>query len=84
MVTKFQAFGLAHGGTEYFDTMRYTSRYIDTIPLLVQTLKSNFPDRFKPGMPPFELLFSDADSPHSNRENKPCPTSEFAPIIPLG
>ena len=81
---KFQAFGLDHRGTEYFKTMRYTYRYIDTIPLLVQALKTNFPDRFKPGMPPFELLFSDADSPHSDCVNVKCPTSDFAPMILFG
>jgi hypothetical protein len=82
--TKFQAYGLAHRETQYFETMRYTYRYIDTIPLLVQALKENFPDRFMPGMPPFELLLSDADSPHSDCVNIKCPTSDFAPMILFG
>lgn len=81
---KFQFFGLQHKGTEYFENMRYTYRYIDTIPMLAHALKENFPDRFKPGMPPFELLFSDADSPHSDCENSQCRVQDFAPMILFG
>lgn len=82
---KFQVFGLEHKGTQYFENMKYTYRYIDTIPMLAHALKENFPDRFKPGMPPFELLFSDADSPHSDCEDShQCPVQDFAPLILFG
>eukprot|EP00545_Synedropsis_sp_CCMP1620_P011440 CAMPEP_0119013432 /NCGR_PEP_ID=MMETSP1176-20130426/8444_1 /TAXON_ID=265551 /ORGANISM="Synedropsis recta cf, Strain CCMP1620" /LENGTH=640 /DNA_ID=CAMNT_0006966523 /DNA_START=276 /DNA_END=2195 /DNA_ORIENTATION=- len=80
----FQAFGLEHKGTQYFDNMKYTYRYIDTIPMLAHALQANFPERFKPGSPPFELLFTDADSPHSNCENQQCKVQDFAPMILFG
>lgn len=84
--TKFQVFGLAHKKTEYFESMKYTYRYIDTIPLLVHALTTNFPERFQPGIsPPFELLFSDADSSHSECvNNNKCPVHQFSPILLFG
>lgn len=83
---KFQAFGLEHQGTKYFDNMKYTYRYIDTIPMLAHSLQANFPERFQPGSPPFELLFTDADSPHSDCENDGthCRVADFAPMILFG
>jgi hypothetical protein len=81
---KFQVFGVDHIGNEYFATMKITYRYIDSIPMLVHALVTNFPDRFKPGMPPFELLFSDADSPHTKCSTMKCPADKFAPVIVFG
>lgn len=81
----FKVFGLQHRGTEYFETMKYTYRYIDTVPLLVNALLTNFPDRFVKDSPPFELLFSDADSSHSPCVNtKDCPVDDFSPILLFG
>lgn len=37
-------------------------RALRAISLLVEAFKSNFPDRFKVGQPPFQVMFTDGDS----------------------
>ena len=82
---KFEAFGLAHKDTVYFDALKYTYRYSNTIPLLVRALKELWPERFEPGQPVFELLLSDADSSNSPCvNNKDCPVDRFSPILMFG
>ena len=81
---KFEAFGLAHKDTFYFDAMKYNFRYSNTIPLLVRALKELWPERFEPGQPVFELLLSDADSANSPCINKHCPVDRFSPILMFG
>ena len=65
---------------------RLSCRNTFDIPLLVLSLKTNFPDRFRPGSPPFELLWSGDDSiagPCINEIND-CPSEKFAPLIMFG
>ena len=80
----FQAFGLAHNETEYYETMKHTFRFSNTVPLLVRALKEQFPDRFQIGQPVFQLLFSDADSSHSPCVNTACSVDRFSPILLFG
>ena len=80
----FRAFGIAHNGSDYFDRMTYTFRYANTVPLLVRALKEQFPGRFQPGQPVFQMLFSDADSSSSNCVNTACPVDRFSPILLFG
>lgn len=63
-----------------------SSRNGISIPLLVHALRDNFPDRFKPGTPPFQLLWSGDDSIGGRciNENNDCPTHNFAPVLMFG
>ena len=82
---KFEAFGLAHKNTIYTDALKYSYRYVTMIPLMVRALKEQWPERFEPGQPVFELLLSDADSPNSPCvNNNDCPVDRFSPILMCG
>ena len=79
---KFEAFGLAHKNTIYTDALKYSYRYVTMIPLMVRALKEQWPDRFEPEQPVFELLLSDAGSSSSPCvNNKGCPVDRFSAIL---
>mmetsp|Transcript_5339 Transcript_5339/g.7959 ORF Transcript_5339/g.7959 Transcript_5339/m.7959 type:complete len:563 (+) Transcript_5339:46-1734(+) len=53
--------------------------------MLVQSLYANFPDRFRPGAPPFQLLFSAADYPSIDLKKTQIPAdSKYAPVLQFG
>lgn len=63
-----------------------TYRNNQIIPLLVNALRTNFPDRFQTGTPPFQILWSADDYIGGNciNEDADCPSSTFAPVLVLG
>eukprot|EP00545_Synedropsis_sp_CCMP1620_P000675 CAMPEP_0119014992 /NCGR_PEP_ID=MMETSP1176-20130426/10498_1 /TAXON_ID=265551 /ORGANISM="Synedropsis recta cf, Strain CCMP1620" /LENGTH=521 /DNA_ID=CAMNT_0006968249 /DNA_START=54 /DNA_END=1619 /DNA_ORIENTATION=- len=82
---KFEAFGIQRNGSSYMQPIKYSYRYATTIPLLVRTLKETFPDRFQPGQPVFEMLFTHADASNSPCVNhRDCDSSSFAPLAFFG
>jgi hypothetical protein len=55
------------------------------VPLLVNALLENVPDRFQSGQPIFQMLWSDADSFVSPCVNEGvCDTKDFAPLLLFG
>jgi hypothetical protein len=83
---KFEVFGIEHKEGHYFESLRYSWRDYSTVPLLIRALKENFPGRFRPGQPVFQMLFSGADATSSacvnNRDD--CPVDSFAPFALFG
>eukprot|EP00545_Synedropsis_sp_CCMP1620_P013215 CAMPEP_0119006540 /NCGR_PEP_ID=MMETSP1176-20130426/2346_1 /TAXON_ID=265551 /ORGANISM="Synedropsis recta cf, Strain CCMP1620" /LENGTH=1101 /DNA_ID=CAMNT_0006958457 /DNA_START=62 /DNA_END=3368 /DNA_ORIENTATION=- len=56
-----------------------------TIPLMVNALLENYPTRFQPGQPVFQMLWSDADSFQSACVNSgTCDVDQFAPLPLFG
>lgn len=58
-------------------------RYVTAIPLMVHALKTTFPDRFKPGSPVFQVLWSIDDVLDTQCVNKgvDCPQTKFFPPL---
>lgn len=82
---KFVAFGIQHKTLSYLQAIKYNYRYATTIPLIVRALKDNYPKRFEPGQPVWEMIFTHADASHSPCINtKDCDTGSFAPISFFG
>jgi hypothetical protein len=71
----FQAYTLGHWILSY--------RYVIVIPLMVHALKSNNPERFLPGQPVFQMVFSVYDCLRTSCANHPdrCPINKFFPPI---
>ena len=74
-----------------YNVRRVSSKYLSyrnmyDIPLLILALRTNDPDRFVPGSPPFELLWSGDDSIGGQciNEKNDCPSNEFAPLVMFG
>jgi hypothetical protein len=82
--THFQAFSINHKDTPYSESMKRTYRYSALIPFLIRCLRDQFPQRFQPGQPVFQLLFHDGDSPHSPCVNEYCPVDTFSPLLMFG
>mmetsp|Transcript_5426 Transcript_5426/g.8897 ORF Transcript_5426/g.8897 Transcript_5426/m.8897 type:complete len:513 (+) Transcript_5426:119-1657(+) len=82
----FTVHAIGHNSTLLRPEFRASGRLFKLVPFLVHALTSNFPDRFKPGKPPFQLLFSEADliSTDCGIDGKICPSSEFPPILAFG
>ena len=72
----FKAYALGH--------QKLGFRYVKVIPLLVHALKSSYPDRFQPGQPVFQMIFtiSDGLSTKCVNDNVTCPDEYnlFAPV----
>lgn len=81
----FRVYNLDHKGTHVQDNAA-CGRSAKIVPLLVHALKENFPGRFRPGQPVFQLLWSDGDSFQSPCVNKDsnCDTKNFSPFPLFG
>lgn len=63
---------------------RFSFRYVRAIPLMVHALRTSSPERFKPGQPVFQLVFTTADFLNTQCVNSwaSCGyTKDFPPII---
>lgn len=77
---------IGSNATEFLPVFKTSGRLFRIVPMLVQSLHSNFPTRFKPGSKPFELVFSEADTLQVNcgiNEWQPCP-AWMPPILSFG
>jgi len=80
----FQLYNLEHKSTLYVKKSGGW-RSNQAIPLLVNALKEIDPDRFQPGQPPFQLLYTDGDCLASKIcHEKKCPVDQFAPFLVFG
>lgn len=72
----FKAFSLG-------ESKNLSFRYVTAIPLMVHALKTTFPDRFKPGSPVFQMLWSIDDILDTKCVNKgvDCPQNKFFPPL---
>jgi hypothetical protein len=72
---KFKVFTLGH---EHID-----NRHVKLVPLLVHALETNHPERFKPGQPVFQLVFTASDFLLTECANEftDCPVNKFLPPI---
>jgi hypothetical protein len=64
-----------------------TSRSVKLIPFMVHALKTNFPDRFQPGQPVFQLPWTGSDflSTECVNEDQECSeTKDLPPIVSYG
>jgi hypothetical protein len=61
-------------------------RYLTIIPLVVHALSTEFPGRFEPGSPPFQILWTVDDyiGGRCINEDVDCPSDTFAPIVVFG
>ena len=82
----FEVYNLNHKNVPYRIDDPYPRRGFKTIPLLVHALKELQPDRFTPGQPVFQLLFSDSDSisSHCVNADSNCPVEDFSPWLLFG
>ena len=61
---------------------KMTFRYVKIIPLMVHALETNLPERFQPGQPIFQMIFSVSDLLATECVNKfGCPIQRFFPPI---
>jgi hypothetical protein len=83
---RFEVYNLNHKNVPYRLDDPYPRRGFKTIPLLVHALKELQPDRFTPGKPVFQLLFSDSDSisSHCVNADSNCPVDDFSPWLLFG
>ena len=82
----FTIYNLKHNSTIYHDVHDFNNRPVMIIPMIVHSLYTNFPERFQKGQPPFQLLFTEADSLRTDcvNDNVHCPTKDWAPILVFG
>jgi hypothetical protein len=82
----FEVYNLNHNDVHYRLNDPYSRRGLKAIPLLVHALTQLQPDRFEPGQPVFQLLFSDSDSMSSPCVNSDsnCPVEDFSPWLLFG
>lgn len=63
-------------------------RCLRAVALIVGALQSRFSERFSPGKPPFQILFSDTDITRlecmQSTELKMCKNKKYAPILAFG
>jgi hypothetical protein len=74
--TNFKAFLFGHNNMSW--------RYVSTISLIIHALQSNYPDRFQPDQPVFQMVFTVSDflDPACALPHRVCPESEFyAPFV---
>ena len=71
----FKAYTLGHRTLSY--------RYVILVPLFVHAMRTNNPERFRPGQPVFQMVFSVSDYLTTTCANDPdlCPTNKFYPPI---
>lgn len=82
----WKTYAIGHQSTKLLPEFKSTGRLYQLIPMLVHSLVHNFPKRFAPGQPVFQLLFSEADliSTDCAFTSKACPSAEFPPILGFG
>ncbi|KAI2509398.1 Glycosyl transferase family 90 [Fragilaria crotonensis] len=71
----FKAYTLGH--------WKFSFRYVKLVPFMVHALRTNHPDRFQPGQPVFQMVFSVSDYLMTTCANDPdqCPANKFYPPI---
>ena len=71
----FKVFTLGH--------WKMSFRYVKLVPLLVHALQTNHPERFQPGQPVFQMVFTVSDTILTSCANRPdlCPFNNFFPPI---
>jgi hypothetical protein len=84
----FKTFAIGHNSTKLGPEFISTPRLFQLIPMLVHALVYNFPHRFLPGKPLFQLLFTEADLVSSDcvfrASTMKCPSDTFPPILAFG
>jgi hypothetical protein len=83
----WNTYAIGHNSTQLKHEYRSTGRLYQIIPLLVHAFTHDFPNRFKPGQPAFQILFSEADVISTEcgvNDKKKCPDDKFPPILSFG
>ncbi|KAI2512938.1 Glycosyl transferase family 90 [Fragilaria crotonensis] len=82
----WKTYAIGHKSTKLLPEFKSTGRLYQLIPMLVHSFVHNFPKRFQPGQPVFQVLFSEADLISSDCvfTNKACPSDKFPPILGFG
>lgn len=83
---EWKTYAIGHNSTKLHEEFKSTSRLYQLIPMLVHAFVHNFPRRFEPGQPVFQVLFSEADliSSDCGFSSKTCPSDKFPPILGFG
>jgi hypothetical protein len=82
----WNTYAIGHNSTKVHPEFKSSGRLYQIIPLLVHAFTHNFPNRFKPGQPAFQVLFTEADliSSACGVNGKKCPDDKFPPILSFG
>jgi hypothetical protein len=77
---------IGHNSTKLLPEFKSTGRLYQLVPMLVHAFVHNFPGRFEPGQPVFQVLFSEADliSSDCGFTKTKCPSDTFPPILGFG
>lgn len=83
---EWKTYAIGHNSTKLLKEFKSTGRLYQLIPMLVHAFVHNFPRRFEPGQPVFQVLFSEADliSSDCGFSLKACPSDKFPPILGFG